>query len=48
MTPNGPTAFRRITRIPIDRMLIATALRSDLTVITDTAAFAEYGVPRTL
>ncbi len=30
---------------PVDRMLIATALRNDLTIITDDAAFAAYGVP---
>lgn len=30
---------------PMDRMLIATALRNDLTIITDDAAFAAYGVP---
>jgi PIN domain nuclease of toxin-antitoxin system len=47
MTPNRPTAFRRITRIRIDRMLIAIALRNDPTIITDAAAFAEYGVPTT-
>jgi PIN domain nuclease of toxin-antitoxin system len=29
----------------IARMLIATALRNDLTIITDDAAFAAYGVP---
>jgi len=30
---------------PMDRMLIATALRNDLTIVTDDAAFAAYGVP---
>ena len=30
---------------PMDRMLIATALRNDLTIITDDAVFAAYGVP---
>ena len=30
---------------PMDRMLIATALRNDLTIITNDAAFAAYGVP---
>jgi PIN domain nuclease of toxin-antitoxin system len=29
---------------PMDRMLIATALRNDLTIITDDAVFAAYGV----
>jgi PIN domain nuclease of toxin-antitoxin system len=29
---------------PMDRMLIATAIRHDLTIITDDAVFAEYGV----
>jgi PIN domain nuclease of toxin-antitoxin system len=29
---------------PMDRMLIATALRHDLTVLTDDAVFASYGV----
>jgi PIN domain nuclease of toxin-antitoxin system len=31
-------------RDPMDRMLIATALRADLTVITSDAIFAVYGV----
>lgn len=30
---------------PMDRMLIATALRHDQTIITDDALFARYGVP---
>lgn len=30
---------------PMDRMLIATALRNDLTIITNDAAFAAYGMP---
>jgi PIN domain nuclease of toxin-antitoxin system len=31
-------------RDPMDRMLIATALRGDLTVITNDAVFPAYGV----
>ncbi len=31
-------------RDPIDRMLIATALRADLTVITSDAIFRQYGI----
>jgi PIN domain nuclease of toxin-antitoxin system len=29
---------------PVDRMLIATALRHDLAILTDDAVFAQYGV----
>jgi PIN domain nuclease of toxin-antitoxin system len=48
MKRNRPTDRRRITRNPMDRMLIATALCNDLTIITDDAAFAAYGVPTNL
>jgi PIN domain nuclease of toxin-antitoxin system len=30
---------------PMDRMLIATALRHDLTILSNDAVFAAYGVP---
>lgn len=29
---------------PLDRMLISTAIRHDLTIITDDAVFAQHGV----
>ncbi|MBV9249293.1 MAG: type II toxin-antitoxin system VapC family toxin [Acetobacteraceae bacterium] len=29
---------------PMDRMLVATALRCDLTIITDDGIFADYGI----
>jgi PIN domain nuclease of toxin-antitoxin system len=40
----GANRLPPLHKDPMDRLLIATALRHDLTVLTDDAIFAAYGV----